>query len=149
MCGPVFLPVPVWWGRGTITSLSPKTPRSAVLIGYVSSTMDAERVSPRGCFCFTQRSVGQLPRPGWFVAASSLQAVSVALATGTHGARRGEDAGLGLGAVPDLGQSIDEATDEAEENGRHAGDGDGGVEEDKAGNGDGQLVESAHHRIGG
>lgn len=103
----------------------------------------------KGLFLLHPKICGPVASPRVSVAALSLQAVSVALATGTHGARRGEDAGLGLGAVPDLGQSIDEATDEPEENGRHTGDGDGGVKEDKAGNGDGQLVESAHHRIGG
>lgn len=78
------------------------------------------------------------------------QGITHALAAGAdQRVGGGENAGLGHGVLLDLGHGVDNATDEADKDGRHTGEGDGGVEEDQAGQSDGQLVEGADHRVGG
>nr|POE97733.1 hypothetical protein CFP56_79220 [Quercus suber] len=72
-----------------------------------------------------------------------------------HARARGQNVALAAAAgcarlrLPDLGQRVDQATDEADEDGANAGDGDGRVEEDQAGDRDGEFVEGAHHAVGG
>ena len=108
----------------------PRTPRNAVVsIGWVRLGIDRGRGA---CVCVCGQAGWLLLHPESIcksdssirvevvtatAAALSLQAVSVALAARTHGVRGREDAGLGLGAISDLGQSIDDATDKAKENG--------------------------------
>lgn len=78
------------------------------------------------------------------------QGITHALAAGAdQRVGGGQNACPGHGVLLDLGHSIDNATDEADEDSRHTGEGDGGIEEDQAGHGDGQLVEGADHRVGG
>lgn len=64
------------------------------------------------------------------------------------GLRSRERRSLAL-ALPDLCDGIDDAADETDKDGADAGKGDGGVEEDQAGEGDGKLVESADHGVSG
>lgn len=52
-------------------------------------------------------------------------------------------------ALPHLGEGVDHSADETDGDGRHAGECDGGVEEDEAGDGDGELVQSADHGVCG
>lgn len=75
------------------------------------------------------------------------QRVSHALAAGTDW--RGENTGAGLGVLLDLGNGVDNTADEADTDGGNTGEGDWRIEEDKTGHGDGQLVESANHGVGG
>jgi hypothetical protein len=75
------------------------------------------------------------------------QRVSHALAAGADGC--GEDTGLGLGVLLDLGDGVDETADETDTNGGDTRESDGGVEEDETGDGNGQLVQSTDHGIGG
>lgn len=75
------------------------------------------------------------------------QRVSHALAAGTDW--RGENTGAGLGVLLDLGHGIDNTTDEADTDGGNTGEGDWRIEEDETGHGNGQLVESANHRVCG
>jgi len=81
---------------------------------------------------------------------SRVGGVPAALGAGAHGGlvAGGEDAGV-LGLLADLGPGEDEAADEADKDGGNAAESDGGVEEDQAADGDGELVERADHRIGG
>lgn len=75
------------------------------------------------------------------------QRVSHALATGTNW--RGENTGTGLGVLLDLGHGVDNTADEADTDGGNTREGDWRIEEDETGHGDGQLVESANHRVCG
>lgn len=49
----------------------------------------------------------------------------------------------------DLGNGIDDATDEAYKDSRHTGKRHGGIEEDQSGKRNGELVQSSNHRVGG
>lgn len=51
--------------------------------------------------------------------------------------------------LPNLRQRVDDPTHEPHEDGAHAAERDGRVEEDQPGEGDGQLVEGADHGVGG
>ena len=75
------------------------------------------------------------------------QRVSHTLAAGTD--RRGENTGSGLGVLLDLGNGVDNATDEADSDSGNTGEGDWRIEEDETRQGDGQLVESANHGVCG
>lgn len=55
---------------------------------------------------------------------------------------------LGL-VLLDLGPSIHDARDETDEDGRNTSDGNGSSEEDETRDGNGQLVESTNHGVGG
>lgn len=81
---------------------------------------------------------------------SRAQRVTHALAAGADqrvGSR--ENAGLGLGVLLDLGNSVDNAGHEADDNGRDTGEGDGSVEEDQTRDGDGKLVQGTDHGVRG
>lgn len=74
--------------------------------------------------------------------------VPVAQRAGAHGglAAGRQDANV-LGLLADLGPGKDKTADEADKDGRDAAEGDGGVEEDQAADGDGELVQGADHRV--
>jgi hypothetical protein len=75
------------------------------------------------------------------------QRISHALAAGTDG--RGQNTGLRLGVLLDLGDSVDKTADEADANCGHTGEGDWRIEEDETRHGDGQLVKRTNHGVGG
>lgn len=76
-----------------------------------------------------------------------LEAVSHACGASTH-VGRGQNL-LGLAALADLCDSVDNTADEANEDGGHTAKGDGRVKEDEAADGDGELVQSTDHGVGG
>lgn len=51
--------------------------------------------------------------------------------------------------LSDLGPSEHQTGDETDEDGRNTAEGDGSVEEDKSGEGNGELVEGSDHGVGG
>lgn len=77
-----------------------------------------------------------------------LETILHAPAAGAEGHASGQN-GLGLAVLSDLGERIDDTTDEANENGRHAAEGDGCIEEDKTTESDGKLVQSSDHGVCG
>lgn len=78
---------------------------------------------------------------------SRAQRISHALAAGAD--RGGENTGSRLGVLLDLGNGVDNTADETNSNGRDTGESDRGVEEDEAGDGNGELVQGTNHRVGG
>lgn len=78
------------------------------------------------------------------------QRVTHALAAGANQrVGHGQDTGLGLGVLLDLGNGVDNARHEADHNRRDAGEGDGSVEEDQTRHGNGELVQGADHGVSG
>jgi hypothetical protein len=77
-----------------------------------------------------------------------LQAILHAAAAGAQRNVAGRQNSLGLDVLADLGQSVDETTDESDENGRYTAEGDGGVEEDQTAERNGELVQGTDHGVG-
>lgn len=71
------------------------------------------------------------------------------MAAGADGYVRDRENGLCLcrGVLAHLGERVDDATDETDEDGGNAAECDGGVEEDQAAKRDGELVQSPDHGV--
>lgn len=81
---------------------------------------------------------------------SRAQRVTHALAAGADqwvGGR--QHTGLGLGILLDLGDGVDNAGHETNDDGRDTGEGDRSVEENQTRNGNGELVQGTNHGVGG
>jgi hypothetical protein len=77
-----------------------------------------------------------------------LETVLHAAAASANSSVAGGQNGLGLGILSYLGQSVDETTDETDEDGGDTAKGDGGIEENQTTDGNGELVQGADHRVG-
>ena len=92
------------------------------------------------------RSFNDLQQP---MQSLRLQAVLHAPAAGAERNVGGGEDRLGLAVLSNLGQCIDQTTDETNDNGRDAAKGNRSIEENKTAKSNGKLVQSANHGVCG